>query len=110
MLHYETSILLSVTGVQQGNPVDPASFSLGIDAVVRDVSELNVWFLDDATIGGSVEGVLADLCNIKDALFRQGLHIINAKCELIPVNCTTEEMPNIVLQFQAVLPRIRLYP
>ena len=47
------SITLS-TGVQQGEPIDSLLFALAVDQIASGVeSELNVWHLDDAAIGGT---------------------------------------------------------
>ena len=43
----------SATGVQQGDPLGPALFSLAIQSLVTTMSsEVNIWYLDDGTIGG----------------------------------------------------------
>ena len=61
-LFYGENIIPSVTGIQQGDPFGPALFSLGIDPIVRSVgSELNIWYLDDASIADSADQVLLDL-------------------------------------------------
>ena len=43
----------SSRGIQQGDPFGPALFLLPVDKIAKKVSsELNIWCLDDATIGG----------------------------------------------------------
>ena len=54
--------ITSSTGVQQGDPIGPLLFALAVDQIASGVdSEQNVWYLDDATIGGSPESVLSDV-------------------------------------------------
>ena len=44
---YGEFCLDSATGVQQGDPLDPALFALAIHGVTSEVkSDLNVWYLD----------------------------------------------------------------
>ena len=52
----------SATGLQQGDPCGPAVFSLVVDAAAKETtSAFNIWYLDDAAIGGNVESVCRDL-------------------------------------------------
>ena len=54
--------ITSSTGIQQGDPIGPLLFALAVDQIANGIdSELNVWYLDDATIGGSPESVLSDV-------------------------------------------------
>ena len=55
-LFFGESTLVSATGIQQGDPFGPALFSLGVDDLVREINaELNIWYLDDGTVGDSPE-------------------------------------------------------
>ena len=50
--------ILSETGVQQGSPLSPVLFALAVDEIARSVrSSINIWDMDDATIGGPMECV-----------------------------------------------------
>ena len=49
-------------------------------------SELNVWYLDDGTLGGHPETVFKDLQKIKEATNSHGLEINPTKCELFIIN------------------------
>ena len=52
----------SETGIQQGDPIEPALFSLSVDEAARGAQfEFNVWYLDDATLGDYPEKVHDDL-------------------------------------------------
>ncbi len=111
VLFFGETIIHSTTGIQQGDPVGPALFSLGVDSAAKAAnSELNVWYLDDATLGGSVEDVLADLNNIIRDLGDAGLEVNDRKCELILLNHTPEEVGNTDALFKEVLPGFRCPP
>ena len=65
---------MSMTGVQQGDPLGSLAFVLIIDPVIRAVSsELNVWCLDDGTIAGSVKRVVDDFRVLEQNLLSIGL-------------------------------------
>jgi hypothetical protein len=66
-LLFADTIIRSVTGTQQGDPLGPALFSLVLHYVVLEIErrfpglEMNKWFLDDGTVAGPravVAGVL----------------------------------------------------
>ncbi|XP_061709915.1 uncharacterized protein LOC133519817 isoform X2 [Cydia pomonella] len=78
-----TSPLAGDAGCQQGDPLGPAIFSLAIHPVISQLtSELNFWYLDDGTIGGSKSSVLADLKTLIDRFAEIGLSINFKKCEM----------------------------
>ena len=73
----------SEEGIQQGDPFGLALFALGLDELTRAVeSGFNVWYLDDATLGGSPDVVLRDVRRLVTALGAIGLEVNSAKCEL----------------------------
>ena len=53
-------------------------------------SEVNLWYLDDGTLGGNPETVQADLARIIAASQDLGLQINSKKCELYIVNASME--------------------
>ena len=58
-LFYGENIILSSEGVQQGDPLGPLFFCLTIHNMVQQLcSELNVFYLDDGTLGGTLDDVL----------------------------------------------------
>ena len=64
-LYFGDTILQSATGVQQGDPLGPALFSLSIMSLTNSLSSPpNVWYLDDGTLGGTTEKVFADFSTI----------------------------------------------
>ena len=58
--------VLSAEGIQQGDPLGSMLFCLGIHNLVSSLSsEFRVFYLDDGTIGGSLEDIQADLRRIE---------------------------------------------
>ena len=97
----------SETGILQGDPFGPVLFALTIDEAVRGVqSEFNVWYLDDATLGGSPEGVHDDLVTLLDKLAAIGLEVNSSKCEIAILNDDSEEATEAI--FRAVLPEVKV--
>lgn len=83
LLFYGEYILMSQNGAQQGDPCGPLVFSAAIQSVINAlVSEFIVFYLDDGTIAGTYESVLADFKTVIDQCSKIGLHINPDKCEL----------------------------
>ena len=60
-LYLGDSSINSSEGVQQGDPLGPLLFCLGIREICNSLSsELNLWYLDDGTIAGNPSTVLQD--------------------------------------------------
>lgn len=59
-------MILSQRGVQQGDPLGPALFCLVVQEIIDSLQDLdlNVWYLDDGTIGGTPFVVLNALKTI----------------------------------------------
>ena len=86
-LLFGDGIIESSEGVQQGDPLGPFLFSLGIMDIVKSMhSELNIWYLDDGTIAGDAEVVLKCYEEIMKAKNTHGLEINPTKCELFIKN------------------------
>ena len=108
-LYYNDTVISSATGVQQGDPMGQALFSLGIHELAsRLESPLNVWYLDDATFGGDLETVLSDFKLLIQESSLAGLHLNAAKCELLIVNPSQDEVQQVVDTFRRVAPQIRV--
>ncbi|XP_049875922.1 uncharacterized protein LOC126373729 [Pectinophora gossypiella] len=104
-LYYGVSLISSQVGAQQGDPLGPLLFSLAIHPVVSDLkSPLNVWYLDDGTIGGSPETVARDMRSLFSALRVMGLEVNTAKCELY--GCGVESTASRSL-FGELIPGLR---
>ena len=63
-------------------------------------SELNVWFMDDGTLGGNVNQLLDDFSLIMKESCELGLHVNVSKCELITNDA------EVVRRFRALSPEI----
>ena len=62
ILYWADKTIQSAEGVQQGDPLEPLFFCLTIHSLCSQlVSELNLFYLDDGTRGGSVEDLRHDL-------------------------------------------------
>ena len=81
------NLVQSVTGIQQGDPLDPVLFALTVDDIARSVkSPVNIRYLDDATIGGPVSCVHIDLSHVIPAPSAIGLEECLSKLEIININ------------------------
>ena len=101
--------ITSSTGVQQGDPIGPLMFALAVDQIASgEESELNVWYLDDTTIGGSSESVLSDVQRCIIGLKRIGLIVSPKKTEIINVGVAAEKFSRVVNSFNELLPEIKV--
>ena len=100
--------ITSSTGVQLGDPICPLLFPLAVDQIASGVySELNVWYLDDATIG-SPESVLSDMQRCITGLKQIGLIVYPKKTEIINVGLAAGKFSSVVNSFDELLPEIKL--
>jgi hypothetical protein len=82
-LFFNNNIIESLVGCQQGDPLGRAIFSLSIHRIIKNLtSELNIWYLDDGTLGGKASDVLHDLEKIICDFKKIGLTLNFNKCEL----------------------------
>ena len=97
--------ILSETGVQQGDPPGPVLFALAVDEIARSVrSPINIWYLDDATIGGPAESVCEDLRRIIPMLSDIGLEVNPTKSEVSNVSC--DNFQSVLLAIESALPGV----
>ena len=79
----QTECLESAKCAQQGDPLGPLLFCLAIQCVIKKLqSPLNVWYLDDGTIGGTATQVFSDFEIVKDESQKIGLEVTINKCEI----------------------------
>ncbi|XP_052757454.1 uncharacterized protein LOC128202180 [Galleria mellonella] len=107
-LMYLNNTLLSAVGCQQGDPLGPAIFSLGINPIIRLLnSKFNVWYLDDGTLGGSVNTVFDDLHILIQEFEHIGLELNFSKCELfIPDSLSNKD--EVISKFNTLAPNIKI--
>ena len=75
-LYSNDEVIYSQEGGQQGNPLCPFLFSLGIRNLMNNCqSEFNLWYLDDRTVAGKPEVVYEDLKRILAASDTIGVKI-----------------------------------
>ena len=87
-------ILCSNLGVSKRvTPLGPLLFCLAIYEIVQEVhSAFCVFYLDDGTMGGSVEEVLHDLSFVERSALDLGLHLNHDKLELICADMATRDV------------------
>ena len=108
-LFHGESIIQSATGIQQGDPAGPALFALTIDDLSKSLaSELNIWFLDDGTVGDSVAKVAEDLDRLLTGFPQLGAELNGDKCELTPLNHNDDQLTRTLEIFRGKLPTIKL--
>ena len=106
-LFFGEEVFASETGIQQGDPIGPALFSLSVDEGARGVqSEFNVWYLNDATLGDSPERVNDDLVALLERLRVIGSEVNGSKCELTILNDSMPEATEAL--FRGLLPWVRV--
>ena len=93
----------SAEGVQQGDPLGPLLFCLCIhDLGAQLRSELALLYLDDVTLGGSVEDLKHDLEVVMQVGESIGLSLNSGKSEVICGNDETAAPLASLLRMQSV--------
>lgn len=68
VLLYGEHVINSANGVQQGDSFDPLLFCLAIEALTTSfVLLLNIQYLDDGCLGGSLEEIVSDLQTVTES-------------------------------------------
>ena len=103
-LFWADKTIQSEEGVQQGDPLGPLLFCLGIHRLCSSLlSELAVFYLDDGTIGGSVEELTRDLDVVAQMGAEVGLQLNNEKTEILSSDSTTVSFIQPLLPGSAVI-------
>ncbi|XP_061706402.1 uncharacterized protein LOC133525602 [Cydia pomonella] len=104
-LFFNESLIQSQVGAQQGDPLGPLIFSLAIQKVISGPqSPLNVWYLDDGTLGGKPEEVHQDLLTLLPLLRNLGLEVNTNKCEFFPCSANSHAS---LSSFRNLLPGLK---
>ena len=84
ILQFGDKRIESACGVQQGDPLGPLLFALTVRSISHSgAAELAVWYLDDATIGGSADQVVAEVDRVRRSAALIGLALNENKCEVV---------------------------
>ncbi|KAF2894723.1 hypothetical protein ILUMI_11447 [Ignelater luminosus] len=74
--------ITSQVGAQQKDPCGPMIFSLAVYLIIESPNtDLNIWYLDDGSIGGELKSVLQAFCLVKEEFGKIGL-VNTSKCEV----------------------------
>ncbi|XP_029656934.1 uncharacterized protein LOC115230976 [Octopus sinensis] len=94
------------SGVQQGDPLGPALFSLGIARVTKYCSTpLRVWYLDDCTMGGQPKDVLDCLKSLIAQLESLCVTLNTIKCEVTNFGFSQPKWDLILETFREIIPK-----
>ena len=108
-LFYDEDIILSKRGVQQGDPLGPPGFCIGIMKMTHSLlSRLNGWFLDDGTIGEELPVILADIKKVLQFCEKSGMSLNSDKCEVFFVNASADEESMMYSEISELLPGIHI--
>ncbi|XP_008486032.1 uncharacterized protein LOC103522716, partial [Diaphorina citri] len=106
-LFFGKEYISSVVGAQQGDPCGPLAFCLAVQHIVQSMkSELNVWYLDDATLADDPETVLSDFKALISLAKDAGLEINSAKCEIFSISSPLDI--STLNDFRSIAPDITL--
>ena len=88
-LFFGNHIIHSAEGVQQGDPLGPLLFCLTIHDLIGELkSEFKVFYLDDGTLGGTLDDVQSDLLHLERVASEFNLFLNHSKSEII---CNDEQ-------------------
>ena len=105
-LYFNSEVISSQRGAQQGDPTGPMIFCLTIHPTVLQLnSRLNLFYLDDGILGDEPTTVLQDLQKIVEDCKSIGLEINPNKCELYFCSYRDE---NVIAAFEKIAPGIKV--
>ena len=70
-------------------------------------SEINIWYLDDATLGGPTESVFADIRKCVTEFKKIGLEVNQSKCEGINMCYPVDEFTELMTTLASDLPGLK---
>ena len=107
-LYYIDEPLYSKRDFQQGDPLGPPGFCIGIMKMTHSLSSrLNGWYLDDGTIGDVLSAVLEDIKRVLAFCEVSGLPLNAKKCEVFFINASDEEKAHMYAEISALLPEVK---
>lgn len=108
MLTFGESIIYSQEGIQQGDPLGPLFFCLGIHRQLSGLSsKVIVGYLDDVSLLDTIDTIAYDVATFKANCAKIGLLLNAAKCELVTVGGGPPAVHDFV---DTTLPGCRLVP
>ena len=97
--------IFSETGVHKGDSIGPVLLALAVDEIAKRVrSTINIWYMDDITIGGPVESVCEDLRRIIPMISDIGLEVNPSKSEVTKISC--DNLQSVLLAIESALPGV----
>jgi len=83
-LFWGDKIIQSAEGVQQGDPLGPLLFCLGIHQMCTQLeAEISLFYLDDSTLGAKVDDLMHDLNVVEREGAEIGLQLNREKSEIV---------------------------
>ncbi|XP_055353423.1 uncharacterized protein LOC129599259 [Paramacrobiotus metropolitanus] len=99
------SQLSSETGVQQGDPYGPLGYGLGTLPLFENLDcDIAVGFLDDVTLAGQADKVIAAIRAIIARGFKLGLELNLGKCEIYSIGSFTADRLHAIQKVLDVFP------
>ena len=107
-LFYGDYIIHSSSGLQQGDPLGPFLFALGIQPLISQLkSKLNTWYVDDGAVADEPSIVKEDLITIIREGSKIGLILNTGKCELFINEQDPQSVEKILDDFKEIAQDIR---
>ena len=86
-LFFNSKIIPSEEGVQQGDPLGFLLYCLILQRIIDKLSSLvNLWYMDDGILGGTVDSIKNDYTILIEETKRIGLLVNQKKCEIYNYN------------------------